>query len=283
MSVLLLGNNQNKIKMSKELTQEHFNYAKLSKDAYNNHKKEICNNDNLPTGYTRLEQNSNDKSGYNSIAYRNDKTGEIIIVHRGTEVGIINPNTTVKDIQADIALALGKTPQQLKDAEKFLKEISEKYNVSPNKIINSGHSLGGYLSNEIARKFEGKSISFDPPGYVKPKLLPGFEPWIKEHNKKIESEYLERAKKQGDNTVILAPSNAVNRIGEHSGRIIQLPDDSWLPNILDHKIEKIENIIKLGKTVERKCAALYDPVSNPLGPGNIQLSTASQNLLASCS
>ena len=94
---------------------------------------------------------------------------------------------------------------------------------------------------------------------------------------------LERAKKQGDITVILAPSNAVNRIGEHSGRIIQLPDDSWLPNILDHKIEKIENIIKLGKTVERKCAALYDPVSNPLGPGNIQLSTASQNLLASCS
>ncbi len=305
MSVLLLGNNQNKIKMSKELTQEHLDYAKLANDSYGNHTDEICNYEGLPIGYYRLEQNTIDKSGYNAIAYRNDKTGEIIIVHRGTEPTWNGEMT--KDLKADLDLAMGKTPKQLIDAEKFLKEISEKYNVPPNKIINTGHSLGGYLSNEIARKFEGKSVSFDPPGYVMPskpkpivvheevlmgaghslngdpKIVKELKEAVKKREQEIkewENNFKDRQNLKGDITSILAPVNIVNIVGNQPGFTIRLPGNY----LIDHSIESI--ILRLDKKVNpihRTCKAEYVPQETPFGQGHVATLEACKGLLSVCS
>lgn len=286
--------------MSKGLTQDHLDYAKMANDAYKD--KFACGPGTDNPNYVVIDS-VNMKSGYDAVVYKNTVTGEIIISHRGTEVDFFNPKKTAKDIQADLALAMGKIPQQLKDAENFLKEIAKKYNVKPNQIINSGHSLGGYLSNEIARKFEGKSISFDPPGYVipakpKPIVVPE-EVLVGQGNnqngdysqiteelkikakkreqeiKEWEKNFKERQIAKGDITSIVGSPNLVNIVGDQQGNIINVE--------AGHRIEKIISKIKIQvKPIERKCTAVYDPIANPLGPGHIQVSTAAQNLLSSC-
>jgi len=79
-------------------------------------------------------------SNPNMTTYRNDKTGELHVAHRGTSVG---GRKGLKDIRNDIAFGLGLTKldprfsRRTKATERVIKDLA------PEKLTMSGHSLGG--------------------------------------------------------------------------------------------------------------------------------------------
>jgi hypothetical protein len=137
-----------------ELTQDDLDMANLSNDSYND--KFESGSGNECNKFVVIDT----KSGYDAVVYKNILTGEIIVAHRGTEFD----KQFKKDlIQADGLIAIGMNPKQLSDALDFVKKIAKDNNLDPSKVRNTGHSLGGYLSEEVALRLGGKSNSFDSP------------------------------------------------------------------------------------------------------------------------
>lgn len=91
----------------------------------------------------------------NARLFKNEKTGEIVIAFRGT--------AGAGDIRDDAKQAshLAPTPQQYKDAAKVLDAVLANTKASGEKIVCTGHSLGGGLvqyamaSNELGGRVKG--------------------------------------------------------------------------------------------------------------------------------
>jgi hypothetical protein len=182
--------------------------ALLMSDVYNDH----VDNENLPKNWKPLRDYSDPLSGYFGRAYYNDQSREVIIVHRGTEppsvASLYSPNARVeiyKDLFSDGQLALGQTPFQLKQAEKFTEIINKEIRNNPEfkgfTTEHDGHSLGGWLAQVIATK-EGK-VSFTIEA-------PGSESYLKAlvSNGDISQEKYDFA--NSHQVVVVGPSNLVN-------------------------------------------------------------------------
>lgn len=141
---------------SSELSQDDLDMARLSDHAYRDQSDET-----IPDGFEIIGISELTKNGYAGTAYRNKKTGEIIIGHRGTEFDM--DYARKDDLLADLNIVIGNTPKQVKDALTFLNKIAKENNIDPKSIHNTGHSLGGFVSEEVALKLGSKSTSFDSP------------------------------------------------------------------------------------------------------------------------
>jgi hypothetical protein len=150
---------------SSELTQDDLDMANLSNDSYND--KFESGSGNECTKFVVIDS-INTKSGYDAVVYKNLETGEIIVAHRGTE---FNKQLQKDLLMTDGAIAIGIKPKQVQDAIDFVKKIAKNNNIDPNLIRNIGHSLGGYLSEEVALQLGGKSNSFDSPQSYKNDLI----------------------------------------------------------------------------------------------------------------
>ena len=173
--------------------------------------------DKLPAGFTVLDQHLDSKSGYDVRVYINKETHEIIVSHRGSENSSLERFR--KDwLNADRDIALGSEPQaQIKDAlaynEKLQKLIKEKY---PDfTVVQTGHSLGGFIAQVIGAKNGQQTTTFDSPGakeYID-KL------GIKDYEKNI--------------TTIQGPNNLINQAGNQPGSTLQIqPSDVESASIL---------------------------------------------------
>ncbi|MBR1943522.1 DUF2974 domain-containing protein [bacterium] len=106
-------------------------------------------------GYSVIGSAASEKNGFASTAFK-DSDGNIVIAYRGSD--------DVSDIKSDLEM-INKTqlPEQFYDAQQFYEDIKAK---NPGaKIVLTGHSLGGALSQLVAAHNEDSySVAFNAPG-----------------------------------------------------------------------------------------------------------------------
>jgi hypothetical protein len=104
----------------------------------------------------------NPETGFAALAFKNHKTGEIVVAYRGSDESVDFTKTNSK-----IFLQLPAT--QLKDARNFANQIKKVYG-SSNSIVFTGHSLGGFLAQKMAAENNMQAVTYNAPG-MKPKPL----------------------------------------------------------------------------------------------------------------
>lgn len=106
-------------------------------------------------GDYEIISSSTDENGFAGVAFK-DKTGNIVIAYRGSD--------DVNDIKSDLEMINGtKLPEQFYNAEQFYEDVKAQ---NPNsKIVLTGHSLGGALSQLVAAHNEDSfAVAFNAPG-----------------------------------------------------------------------------------------------------------------------
>ncbi len=98
---------------------------------------------------------STSKNGFAGTAFKSPE-GNIVIAYRGSD--------DVSDIKSDLEMVNGtKLPEQFYDAQQFYEDVKSQ---NPNaKIVLTGHSLGGALSQLVAAHNEDSfAVAFNAPG-----------------------------------------------------------------------------------------------------------------------
>ena len=93
------------------------------------------------------------ENGFAARAY--EKDGKIVIAFRGSD--------NAADLASDFRMMTGRTPEQLQNASAFVAKIKEQHPDA--KIIVTGHSLGGSLTEMVASQYDDVlGITFDAVG-----------------------------------------------------------------------------------------------------------------------
>ena len=136
-----------------------------------------------------------------SQTYFNPKTGQVLVVHRGTQ--------GLRDVFTDIAYtATGYKGKRFKDANKIQKQAESKYGAK--NISTLGHSLGSLVSNDVG------SNSKEIINYNKP-IIPWSRKRENEYNVSTENDpfsWFHKPKKTDKHVKI--PSKTIDPIKEHS-------------------------------------------------------------------
>lgn len=115
----------------------------------------------IPSDWTHLKEGKNEKSGFCGRAYY--KNGIIAISLRGTELNDIG------DLNNDASMGVNNLPNQFIDAQKFYEKIKSKF--PKQKIVFTGHSLGGSLAQLMANQTGCEAVTFNAYGVGD--LVPG--------------------------------------------------------------------------------------------------------------
>jgi len=116
----------------------------------------------VPSGWTKITDtnllNINGANGYYGEAYTDGNT--VVIVSRGTEPYLGSP-----DFNSDFQMATGKLPAQLQDLEAFYNQLDgPNHLLNGKRVIFTGHSLGGSLSQLGAVEFGKEALTYDAYG-----------------------------------------------------------------------------------------------------------------------
>lgn len=128
----------------------------------------------LSSDYKILEIAENKLTGYQGAIYRNQNTGELVAVHRGTEMTNGVPEFMKDTVIADGAMVLKAVNTQIPDAMCLMaraKQLAEspEYCLTNGKsapISTTGHSLGGFLAQYTAYHFGVSGETFNAYGAV---------------------------------------------------------------------------------------------------------------------
>ena len=155
-----------------------------------------------------------------SQTYFNPKTGQALVVHRGTQ--------GLRDVFTDIAYtATGYKGKRFKDANKIQKQAESKYGAE--NISTLGHSLGSLVSSDVG------SNSKEIINYNKP-IIPWSRKRENEYNISTENDpfsWFHKPKKTEKHIKI--ESNTVNPIQEHS----------------INQLDKLENEMMIGEGIRK--------------------------------
>nr|WP_239549168.1 hypothetical protein [Scopulibacillus daqui] len=185
-------------------------YAKLSSLAYQDENKINKELKKFKIGKVRLRKISGEivhhyKSGLDAVIFQIGTSNNYIIAFRGTESNFI---TSFKDAYRDVkndttgvlgipALSLtgnvwgspdlaitgvkrGYSSSQDRDADKFIKKVKRQLGDNIN-LTFTGHSLGGWLADNQADKYNTTAVTFNAPRYT-----PGSKKeFLKNNNQKM--------------------------------------------------------------------------------------------------
>jgi hypothetical protein len=148
----------------------------------------------LETKGWRVLRGAETDTGYFGMAYVNDRTGEVVIAHRGTNpdlgdaadvLGAVgSPLLTVSgagreilrnvginrdgsDLDDDAMIAIGKAPDQYGESQPFVQRVLAEMKATGRgdyQVTHTGHSLGGVLADLHAANQGQQAITFDNPG-----------------------------------------------------------------------------------------------------------------------
>lgn len=194
------------------------------------------------------------RGGYFGRAYIDQRSQQLVIAHRGTDIDwqaleTADGNQEIeigdqlwdifKDLDDDYDIYSGKVPmQQLQAALKFVQATStayvEEFGHEPT-IIHTGHSLGAVLAELCAISDGSQAVTFESPG-TKP-LADDL------------ANYMRIEPQQADITIYNAEPNSINTLHEQSGRVIQLykgkkkkkdySEDQLIESLQHHSIREL--------------------------------------------
>ena len=99
-------------------------------------------------------------SGYQGTIYKNVKTGDYVVAHRGTEFD----RELLKDGVVDVGMVTGKLNAQLHDALELTRLAKEMAERDHKPLTVTGHSLGGALAQITAHHYNLPGEAFNPYG-----------------------------------------------------------------------------------------------------------------------
>lgn len=112
------------------------------------------NEKSIPNSWDKISYTDNYESGFHGEAF--SKNGTIVIAFRGTEF------ESKADIHNDLEMGKKNIPPQFEDAYRFYEYIKSKY--PNNKIVFTGQSLGGSLTQMICGITGHEGVAFNPYG-----------------------------------------------------------------------------------------------------------------------
>lgn len=210
--------------------------------------------------------------GYHGQAYLNNKTGELVISHRGTEnimdaLGDSESNNSknnlmdlIRDLDNDYEIFSGQIPrEQYLEARSFSRKVQQKYEADYGeapKVIHTGHSLGAVLAELCALTEDCEAVTFESPG---------ISPFLKELEELSAGSFDLESFQPGKAkiTIYNAEPNKVNTLHDHIGKVVYLydekkairavPSDDLLENIQLHSIDSllVRFDQKTGKPIKR--------------------------------
>ncbi|SFW98660.1 Protein of unknown function [Thermoactinomyces sp. DSM 45891] len=110
----------------------------------------------LGEGWELGTEKVNSLNGLQAITFVNENTKEVIVAFRGTEEG----GDYVSD--AILAIGLDSYVPQSGAAKNFFDQVAEKY--KGYQLVATGHSLGGYIANEVGMTYRVPTVAFNAPG-----------------------------------------------------------------------------------------------------------------------
>lgn len=101
----------------------------------------------------RTASSGKEASGFYSVVF--EKAGNYVIAYRGSEKFPLED--AYKDfIETDLAIGLGKIPQQFYEGVEVYLKMIKKFKISHEKITLTGHSLGGGIAQYVALSIDKK-------------------------------------------------------------------------------------------------------------------------------
>jgi hypothetical protein len=133
------------------------NYAKLSELAY----KSSVEDSEVPQGY-KLDRELSDANRKTFVS----DLGDVVVANAGTQLKK-GRRKALADIGSDLALAFGleSKDKRFKQALDHNQRVKEKYCKDGSCVTQTGHSLGGSVSNYVARKGGAKEAITFNQGY----------------------------------------------------------------------------------------------------------------------
>ena len=192
----------------------------------------------VKTGFGDFQVDS-DLTTKETQTYVNSKTGQVLVVHRGTQ--------GLRDVFTDIAYtATGYKGKRFKDANKIQKQAESKYGAE--NISTLGHSLGSLVSSDVG------SNSKEIINYNKP-IIPWSRKRENEYNISTENDpfsWFHKPKKTEKHIKI--ESNTVNPIQEHSiNQLDKLENEMMIGiGIRKMKIADLKQMIKQHNKRQKK-------------------------------
>jgi hypothetical protein len=128
-------------------------YAKLSELSY----KPNVEDSEIPQGY-KIDR---DLSDANRKTFVSD-SGDVVVANAGTQLKK-GRRKALADIQSDIALALGleSKDKRFKQALDHNQKVKAKYCPDGKCVTQTGHSLGGTVSDYVSRRDGNQAITFN--------------------------------------------------------------------------------------------------------------------------
>ena len=106
-----------------------------------------------PKDWIKFDEHKSNNGFYGEAFYKN---GIILIALRGTNISELG------DIASDRSMTTKHVPSQYVDAQKFYKQIASKF--SNEKIVFTGHSLGGSLAQLMGAEMGSETVTFNAYG-----------------------------------------------------------------------------------------------------------------------
>lgn len=151
------------------------NYAELSWRGYDTPGMDYVVDDAGQTTvdgvrYTVLGHRDNRVTGYSGTIFQSVESGEIVVVHRGTEADKW-PIDALQDLATDTSMVIARTNAQARDAVELVRwaqtlaEVQAATTRDPTpEVTTTGHSLGGTLAQICAHRFGLRGETFNAYG-----------------------------------------------------------------------------------------------------------------------
>jgi len=149
-------------------------------------------------------------SGKRAQVYHNPKTGQAVVVHRGS--------SGIQDWGNNLKMALGfnmKNTKRFKHAKKIQKQAETKYGAE--NISTLGHSLGGKISSDVGAN-SGEIITLNKPVVGRDLFAKDKGKKENETNVRTEGDVVSALDTNADFTI---PSKSLNPIAEHSTDVLE--------------------------------------------------------------
>ncbi len=195
----------------------------------------VGNEKYVPKDWIKINEYDNKKTGFHGEAFY--KNGKIAISFRGTE-------NSFQDIINDAQMGFNQLPNQYVDAQNFYEKVKKDFPYQ--KIIFTGHSLGGSLAQLMSNETGNEAVTFNAYGIgdlVKGHVRENLN--IRNYGNVDDTVFNLNLRNQLGKSYIIG-------YGKGNDYVTKSNKGDYIPGLHPRKVHNIENMGKLEDAVEYK-------------------------------